>query len=332
MLILAFLAAFSAHADSLTTPGISRQLAAYRAERVANVRYDLTLDVTRRDTAVGHVVIRFTRTKPGDAIVDFRGFAMSAPVVNGHATSLRGDGAHLRIPAALLKGGENTIEADFRSPIAAAGASIIRYHDSTDGADYLYTLLVPSDANLLFPCFDQPDLKARVTLSLTTPRGWKALGNGALDSADSVSQARATTFHFRESDPISTYLIAFAAGPWATRSAVVNGRPITMWVRTSRAKEAETDTLIATNARAIAWLETYTARKFPFQKFDFLLAPAFPFGGMEHPGAVFYNEESFIYREPPTRNQLLGREATIYHEVSHQWFGDLVTMKWFDDL
>ena len=105
-----------------------------------------------------------------------------------------------------------------------------------------------------------------------------------------------------------------------------------MWVRASRAKEAEADTLIATNARAIAWLETYTARKFPFQKFDFLLAPAFPFGGMEHPGAVFYNEESFIYREPPTRNQLLGREATIYHEVSHQWFGDLVTMKWFDDL
>ncbi|HEY2026884.1 MAG TPA: M1 family aminopeptidase, partial [Gemmatimonadaceae bacterium] len=83
---------------------------------------------------------------------------------------------------------------------------------------------------------------------------------------------------------------------------------------------------------AIDWLERYTARPFPFQKFDFILAPAFPFGGMEHPGAVFYNEESFIYREPPTRTQLLGRAGTIYHEVSHQWFGDLVTMRWFDDL
>src|SRR5690348_11505716 len=129
MLILALLAAVALHPDSLTTPGISRQLAEYRAERVANVRYDLTLDVTRRDTAVGHVVIRFTRTKPGDAIVDFRGYAMGAPVVNGHATSLKGNGAHLRIPAALLKSGQNTIEAGFRSPIAAAGASIIRYHD-----------------------------------------------------------------------------------------------------------------------------------------------------------------------------------------------------------
>jgi aminopeptidase N len=332
MLILALLAAVSLHPDSLTTPGISRQLAEYRAERVADVRYDLTLDVTRRDTAVGRVVIRFTRTKPGDAIGDFRGYAMSAPVVNGRATSLKGDGAHLRIPAALLRSGGNTIEADFRSPIAAAGASIIRYHDSTDGADYLYTLLVPSDANLLFPCFDQPDLKARVTLALTTPRGWKALGNGALVAADSTTRAGATTHRFRESDPISTYLIAFAAGPWATSTRVIGGRPISIWTRASRAKEVEADTLIAINARAIAWLETYTARKFPFQKFDFLLAPAFPFGGMEHPGAVFYNEESFIYREPPTRNQLLGREATIYHEVSHQWFGDLVTMKWFDDL
>ncbi|HEX5971328.1 MAG TPA: M1 family aminopeptidase, partial [Gemmatimonadaceae bacterium] len=332
MLILALLAAAALQPDSLTTPGISRQLAEYRAERVANVRYDLTLDVTRRDTALGHVVIRFTRTKPGAAIVDFRGYAMSAPVVNGRATSLQGDGAHVRIPAALLKRGENTIEVDFRSPIAAAGASIIRYHDSTDGADYLYTLLVPSDANLLFPCFDQPDLKARVTLTLTTPRGWKALGNGALLRSDSASRAEVTTHRFRESDPISTYLIAFAAGPWATSTRVIGGRTVSIWSRASRAKEVEVDTLIATNARAIAWLETYTARPFPFQKFDFLLAPAFPFGGMEHPGAVFYNEESFIYREPPTRNQLLGREATIYHEVSHQWFGDLVTMKWFDDL
>jgi aminopeptidase N len=327
---LALLAVAAVHADSLTVPGISRQLAAYRFERVAHVRYGLTLDVTHRDTAFGHVVIHFTRRAPGDAIVDFRGYAMSAPVVNGHPTSLRGDGAHLRIPDDLLKNGENIIAADFRTPIAPAGASIISYHDATDGADYLYTLLVPSDANLLFPCFDQPDLKAKVTLTLTTPRGWKALANGALVRADSAP--RTTTHHFRESDPISTYLIAFAAGPWATTSAVIDGRPISMWVRASRAKEAQADTLIATNARAIAWLEAYTDRKFPFQKFDFLLAPAFPFGGMEHPGAVFYNEESFIYREPPTRNQLLGREATIYHEVSHQWFGDLVTMKWFDDL
>jgi aminopeptidase N len=202
-------------------------------------------------------------------------------------------------------------------------------HDAVDNADYLYTLLVPADANQLFPCFDQPDLKARVSLSLTTPRGWTAVANGRVTHVDS---AAALTFRFAESEPISTYLVAFAAGPWTVRSSVIDGRPVSLYVRASRAREVEADTLIAINARAIKWLEQYTAKSFPFQKFDFLLAPAFPFGGMEHPGAVFYNEESFIYRERPTLSQLLGREATIYHEVAHQWFGDYATMRWFDDL
>ncbi|HEY2026050.1 MAG TPA: hypothetical protein VGG78_03520, partial [Gemmatimonadaceae bacterium] len=260
-------------ADSLTGKGISRQLADYRAARIHDVRYDLKLDVTNRDTAIGHVAIRFVRTRDGDAILDFRGLRLSTPTVNGRATTLSSDGAHLRIPAALLRDGDNIVELDFLAAIAPAGASVIRYHDSTDGADYLYTLLVPSDANALFPCFDQPDLKARVTLTLVTSRGWKALGNGALVTID--SSGAAFTHRFRESDPISTYLIAFAAGPWATRGAVVRGRPITMYVRASRAKEAEADTLIELNGAAIDWLERYTARPFPFQKFDFLLAPAF---------------------------------------------------------
>jgi len=105
-----------------------------------------------------------------------------------------------------------------------------------------------------------------------------------------------------------------------------------MYVRKSRAAEAEGDSIINANDVAARWLESYFARPFPFRKLDVLLAPAFPFGGMEHPGAIFYNEERFIFRERPTLPQRLDRTATIYHEVAHQWFGDLVTMRWFDDL
>src|SRR4051812_26330124 len=105
-----------------------------------------------------------------------------------------------------------------------------------------------------------------------------------------------------------------------------------MYVRKSRVAEAETDSIIVANDVAARWLEGYFGRPFPFKKLDVLLAPAFPFGGMEHPGAIFYNEDRFIFREQPTLTQRLGRTATIYHEVAHQWFGDLVTMKWFDDL
>ena len=333
VLSLAALVLSTVHAvsapDSLTGPGVSHALAERRAAQITDLRYALQLDVTRRDTAMGRAVVRFRRRVPGDVVLDFRGIGYANVTVNGRPSVPRAEHGHLVLPAALLRDGENDVSLDFQAAIAPAGASIIRVHDVTDNTDYLYTLLVPADANQLFPCFDQPDLKGRVSLTLTTPRGWTAVANGRALAVDSGA---ALTYHFAESDPISTYLVAFAAGPWNVRTATINGRQISLYVRASRSREVEADTLIAMNARAIAWLERYTARAYPFQKFDFLLAPAFPFGGMEHPGAVFYNEESFIFRERPTLAQLLGREATTYHEVTHQWFGDYVTMQWFDDL
>ena len=323
--------ALAQRADPLTARGISRELARYRSARISDVRYDLALDVTGRDTARGRIAISFARRGSGDVIVDFRGPRVWDVRVDGApASGLVNDGAHLRIPAHAVHPGRNTITLAFTAMIAPAGASVIRFHDATDGADYLYTLLVPSDANQLFPCFDQPDLKARTALTLTVPSAWTAVANGPVEHT--TSGARTTTFTFERTRPLSTYLIAFAAGPWATSTRTVHGRPITMYVRASRAKEAESDSLIEMNGRAADWLATYFGVPFPWPKLDFVLAPAFPFGGMEHPGAIFYNENSFIYRERPTRPQLLGREATIYHEVAHQWFGDLVTMQWFDDL
>ena len=315
--------------DSLTGPGVSHRLAERRAAQISAVRYALQFDVTRRDTLVGHARIVFTRRGGGDVVLDFRGLSFAQVVANEQPITPRAENGHLVIAAQALRDGENEVRLSFRSAIAPAGASVIRVHDAVDNADYLYTLLVPADANQLFPCFDQPDLKGRVSIALTTPRGWTAIANGPLMHVDSSA---ALTFRFAESEPISTYLVAFAAGPWTVRSATIDGRAISLYVRASRSREVESDTLIALNARAIAWLEKYSAQPYPFQKFDFVLAPAFPFGGMEHPGAVFYNEESFIYRERPTLSQLLGREATIFHEVAHQWFGDFATMRWFDDL
>ena len=311
-------------ADSLDRPGISRALATHRSREIHDVQYDLRLDIRQRDKATGHVTVRFDRTDSGDVLLDFRGPALHAP------PGVVSDGAHIRVPASLLVSGHNTLDFDFSANIAPAGASIIRFHDATDGAEYLYTLLVPADANALFPCFDQPDIKARVTLTLTMPRGWNAVANGAATATDSTDSA--VTTHFAPTERISTYLIAFAAGPWARITSTTTSRPITLYVRASRRAEVEGDSILYQNARALDWLERYFDRPFPFQKFDVVLAPSFPFGGMEHPGAVFYNEESFIYRERPTMVQRLGREATIFHEVAHQWFGDFVTMQWFDDL
>jgi aminopeptidase N len=314
-------------------PGVSLELARERARTLSDVRYDLTLDVTRADTARGRVVLSFTRAAgAGDLVVDFRGLGLDSVGANGVAvTDHAWESGHVRVPARHLRAGKNRVGLRFASRIAPAGASVIRFADPSDTSTYLYTLLVPADANQLFPAFDQPDLKGRFTVEIVAPRGWKVLANGPLQGT--APEAGGVRWRFAETEPISTYLAAFAAGPWTTwESAPPGQRPITLYARASRRAEVDADTLIRINRDAIRWLEGYFAMGFPFAKYDMLLAPAFPFGGMEHVGAVFYNENSFIFREAPTLSQRLSRKATIYHEVAHQWFGDLVTMEWFDDL
>ncbi|HKU60401.1 MAG TPA: hypothetical protein VJQ44_04225, partial [Gemmatimonadales bacterium] len=140
--------------------GISHALAQARAATISDVRYDLALDITAHDSAVGQVEIRFRRSGRSDGIVDFRGRRLGRVSVNGtplaHPRLVYG---HLILPARTLRDGENTVAAGFVADIAPSGASIIRTDDASDGATYIYTLLVPADANQLFPCFDQPDLK-----------------------------------------------------------------------------------------------------------------------------------------------------------------------------
>ena len=349
-IVLTMAAPLSAQPTDLIGPGVSSALATARRTQLSDVRYALRLDVGdtgTADQATGTVTITFRRRGAGDVILDFRGRSIGGAIVNGVVwpeVAAHWNRHHLVVPASRLRAGENRVVLGFTTPIASAGAAIIRSRDAADSSTYLYTLLVPADANLLFPCFDQPDLKARVSLMLTTPPGWTAVANGArtnpLLSDRSAIDMRADRWvhRFRETAPISTYLVAFAAGPWhtVTASHVIRPggapQPMSLYARRSRAAEVDTDSLLAMNARALRWLGGYFGAPYAFGKYDFVLAPAFPFGGMEHPGAVFYNEDSFVYREQPTTSQLLGRQATTYHEVAHQWFGDFVTMQWFDDL
>ena len=199
--------------------------------------------------------------------------------------------------------------------------------------DFLYSLFVPARAHLAFPCFDQPDLKARWTLKLTVPDGWKALANGAEVDAD-VRERAARDRRFGETEPLSTYLFAFAAGRFSIETAERGGRTFRMFHReTDAAKVARNrDAIFDLHASALGWLERYTGIPYPWGKFDFLLVPSFQFGGMEHPGAVFYNASGLLLDQSATQNQKLGRASVIAHETAHMWFGDLVTMKWFNDV
>ena len=198
--------------------------------------------------------------------------------------------------------------------------------------DFLYTLFVPDRARVAFPLFDQPNMKARFRLQLDLPAAWRAVANGSLASREERGDRALLTF--TETHAISSYLFAFAAGDFQVEEAERHGRRMAMYHReTDRERiERNAGAIFDLHASALAWLEEYAGIPFPFEKFDFVLVPAFQYGGMEHPGAIFYRADSLLLDESATQNAQLGRASLIAHETAHQWFGDLVTMTWFDDV
>jgi aminopeptidase N len=309
-------------------PGISLELAKWRAKHYRDVRYAIRVELLEASNQLkGKLEISVkTPRKPVDLVLDWRGVPVRDLRVNNVAVVPEIRNEHLVIASRHLKGGTNTVQLAFESPVAVSGSAVTRYKDREDGSEYLYTLLVPADASTLFPCFDQPDLKARFSLELDLPSHWKAFSNGAMESQGEGK------IKFKITEPISTYLFAFAAGPFETLRA--EGDPVRLVVRRSRleAAKAHVGEVLRLNREATAYFERYFARKFPFAKYDLVLLPEFPYGGMEHAGATFLNEERVLFPAPPSATDLLRRVQLIFHETSHQWFGDLVTMRWFDDL
>jgi aminopeptidase N len=323
-------------------PGVSRELARWRATHYADVRYavdaTIALPVARLE---GALEIRVSvRGRPVDLVLDWRppeGGALSQLEVNGQPIDeLRVVREHLVIPAKDVRTGENAIRLRFVSPVATAGTALTLYRDREDGADYVYSLFVPSDASTVFPCFDQPDLKGRFAVTLEVPDAWEAVSNAPL--AESSAHGGTKRLRFRETDPISTYLFAFAAGPFATldeREEGVAPQPeARVFVRKSRLARAKREAyeVFMLHRQALGFFAEYFGFPFPFAKHDLVLVPEFPYGGMEHAGATFLREEVVLFPFEPSANDRLRRAQLLFHETSHQWFGDLVTMRWFDDL
>jgi aminopeptidase N len=322
-------------------PGISQALAQWRSAHYRLLRYDLRLRLTPAlDRVHGSVGIAFAFVGPPvDLVLDWRP-ARPAGMPPGGVTSVRVAGRavatpearddHLVIAAADLRAGENHVELEFETPIAAAGTAVTRYHDREDGSAYVYSLLVPADASSLFPCIDQPDLKARFTLELALPARLTAVSNGP--AVEAQAAAGGTRWRFAQTEPISTYLFAFAAGPFAEFRDEPGGTRLL--VRKSRAARAQEEAaeVLRLNRAGLRFLEDYFARPLPFAKYDLVLLPEFAYGGMEHAGATFLREDAVLFPFEPGAPDLLRRAQLLFHEAAHQWFGDLTTMRWFDDL
>ena len=321
-------------------PGVSRELARLRAAQLAEVRYALHFTlVPKAETINGMARIAFTLKNARQPVVlDFRDLNAEGQIrnvtINAQAVSdARQINGHIILAAQHFKAGANEINLDFTTGVSAAGRPLIRYQDKDDGSEFVYTLFVPMDASLTFPCFDQPDVKARFTLSLSVPSGWTAVSNTAAEVTAEFSSVQ--TLHFAETHPISTYLFAFAAGPFQTLDATGNQPlPMRFYFRPSqRARAAQELPAVAELTRdGIKHFEQFFGHRFPFTKYDQVLLPGFAYGGMEHAGATFLREDALLFRTTPTNSDKLGRASLVLHELAHQWFGDLVTMRWFDDL
>jgi aminopeptidase N len=309
--------------------GVPLALAQNRAARISNLKYDakFRIPAARGEPVRGTVAVRFSLKEAGGPIaLDFAQPAGSVGAVRANQRGVEpviGNG-HIVIPAGALTAGENLLELDF-----VAGDAALNRND-----EFLYSLFVPARASIAMPCFDQPDLKARWTLSLTVPAGWTAVSNGREARRAPAADPAFEEIAFAETEPLSTYLAAFAAGKFSVETSTVNGREFRMFHReTDAAKVARNrGAIFDLHARAIAWLEEYTGIPYPWGKFDFVAIPSFQFGGMEHAGAIFYSASGLLLDETATKNQFLGRAAVIAHETAHMWFGDLVTMRWFNDV
>lgn len=287
--------------------GVSQALAEYRSLHVDDVIYNLsfTIPERREQKLQGTAEILFKYDGDADLQLDFSGYAFPAECyINDKLHSVKWEQGHIILPRRLLVQGGNVVRLEFLPADKALNRS----------DDYLYTLFVPALARSVFPCFDQPDIKATFKLHLTVPEGWQTM------SSDLTR-------------PLPTYLFSFVAGRFHEATATRGSRTLRALYRESDPqKVAQLDKIFDAAALSLDWMEHYTNIRYPFSSYGFVVLPGYQFGGMEHPGAIQFLDKTIFLGNNPTPDEELKRMELIAHETAHMWFGDLVTMKWFNDV
>ena len=291
--------------------GVSKELAEHRKANISQVVYDLTFNIPSKpyESVKGKAIISFNLEVREDVVLDFQGQIDGTCYIHDendkrHATDILYQDEHIIIPMELLTEGKNKIELPF-----IANDKALNRND-----DYMYTLFVPDMARSVFPCFDQPDLRAVFVTTLKVPSGWKTM------ASDNVCQ-------------LPTYLYSFVAGKFQEKSTVRNGRRMRALYRESNPdKVAQLDQVFDEASQALDWMEGYTGIACPFKEYGLVILPGYQFGGMEHPGAIQMNDRRIFLEKQATQEEKMARMELIAHETAHLWFGDLVSLKWFEDV
>ena len=305
--------------------GVSLELAQHRKATIHELKYNLgfVIPAEKNQDIRGIDTICFQLDKAQEVVLDFHENPEKIKTVqiNGNEVDCKIEKEHIILPERHMLQGQNQVIINF----TAGNQSLNR------NEDYMYTLFVPDRARTAFPCMEQPNLKALFTLTLEIPTEWEAVTNTFCQKIDTLETSK--VMHFAQTEPLSTYLFAFAAGKFSHYTYTENGRTIGAYCRETDPKRiAQLPTIFQQVLYSLEWQEDFTGMPYPFAKYDFVVLPGFQFGGMEHTGATFYNDTRLFLNEHPTPDEELSRAQLIAHETTHMWFGDCVTMDWFDDV
>jgi len=316
-------------------PNLTRDQAKERSATVRGPSYDVEIDLTdgaggpSEKTFGSRVVVRFEAGPGASTVIDFLGDAIRRATLNGENIDVGAWTTSTGLPLARLAE-SNELVLDAVGLYMNTGEGLHRFIDPVDGAVYLYTQFETADAKRLFACFDQPDLKARFTFTVTAPADWQVVSNGA--TASTVPGPGGATIHqFVTTEPMSTYVTALIAGPYHVVRDHHDGIDLGLYCRSTLAEYLDADRLFTETKQGFDFFHQAFGVRYPFGKYDQLFVPEFNAGAMENAGAVTFREEH-IFRSRVTRYLYERRCETLLHEMAHMWFGDLVTMRWWDDL
>ncbi len=310
---------------------LTRNEARERASLLAVDSYAVELDLTgdeRTFRSVTHA--RFRCASPGSStFIELEADGVHEISLNGRAldTSTFAD-SRITLPG-LAASNELRIIAD--CAYSRSGEGLHRFTDPVDGEVYLYSHLEPADAHRVFACFDQPDLKATFEFTVTVPTGWLVVSNNAPDVTAQPCGEAATRWHFPPTPVLSAYVTAVCAGAYHELRDSFDGIPLGVYCRRSLAEYLDPDEILEVTRQGFGFFHETFGIKYPFGKYDQLFVPEFNVGAMENVGCVTFLEE-YVFRSRVTDSYREARAETILHEMAHMWFGNLVTMRWWDDL
>ncbi len=321
----------TAAAPRAETAYLSEQDAAARSARVSKVAYALEFALTGEPTFSGSSRIDFDLSDANAPLtVDLDKAQVRKLVVNGRTLQPQYNQWFITIPAEALKRGRNRILVEFSREHSSNGEGLHRYVDKADGRVYLYSHFEPAAAHQMFASFDQPDLKATYTLTATAPKDWVVISATREAKVDDLGATR--RWHFPTTPILSPYNFSMHAGPYKAWEDNSGKYPMRLFARQSLQKQVWPEYWFRTTKNGLEYYDEYFGIPYPFKKYDQVLVPQFIYGAMENAAAITFAESRFVSDTPmtPVQEQRLG--SVILHEMSHQWFGDLVTMKWWNGL